>query len=59
MVDDIKDAPQDKPSISATIGRTTSTQGNKLKDVNIFPALTDRRGIPPGNPNFDFLPSDL
>jgi FtsZ-interacting cell division protein YlmF len=46
MVDDIKDAPQDKPSISATIGRTTSTSGNKLKDVNIFPALTDRRGIP-------------
>jgi FtsZ-interacting cell division protein YlmF len=46
MVDDIKDAPQDKPAVSTTIGRTTPTTGNKLKDVNIFPALTDRRGIP-------------
>ena len=48
MVDDIKDAPQDKPAVSTT-GRTTTTAtpaSNKLKDVNIFPALTDRRGVP-------------
>jgi FtsZ-interacting cell division protein YlmF len=46
MVDDIKDAPQEKPAISTTGRTTTPTAGNKLKDVNIFPALTDRRGMP-------------
>lgn len=46
MVDDIKDVPQDKPVISTT-GRTTTTPvaGNKLKDVNIFPALSERGGL--------------
>ena len=48
MVDDIKDAPQEKPAISTTARTTTPTagNGNKLKDVNIFPALSDRRGLP-------------
>ena len=44
MVDDIKDAPQEKPAVG-TAGRSTNAN-NKLKDVNIFPALTDRRGLP-------------
>jgi FtsZ-interacting cell division protein YlmF len=38
MVDEIKDAPDSKPTVSN--GRAGK------KDVNIFPALTDRRGIP-------------
>jgi len=38
MVDEIKDAPDSKPTVSN--GRAGK------KDVNIFPALTDRRGMP-------------
>lgn len=45
MADDIKDAPQEKPALSTASRTTTTTNGNKLKDVNIFPALTDRRGL--------------
>ena len=36
MVDDIKDAPQDKPAVSSTTGRTTTTTGNKLKDKKFY-----------------------
>jgi cell division inhibitor SepF len=38
MVDEIKDAPDSKPTVS-------SSRAGK-KDVNIFPALSDRRGVP-------------
>jgi FtsZ-interacting cell division protein YlmF len=45
MADDIKDAPQDKPALGTASRTATPTTGNKLKDVNIFPALSDRRGL--------------
>ncbi len=38
MVDEINNAPQDK--LATTNGRTSK------KDINIFPALTDRRAMP-------------
>jgi cell division inhibitor SepF len=40
MVEDNKDVPQDKPAI------TTGGRATKKQEVDLFPALTDKRAVP-------------